>query len=164
MRGFDTDISTQAYRVNGFSHGYSTSPNASAMDGRGESALSGLIIFLGPHSQGVALGYLIPPRWGLNLITLSHILLELLFLKAMLSRWGLKLISLLYILLKILFLQAMLSPLGLKTDFVITNYRLARKRKRIPNLEPLSRLIFASDLVFAPKGHNEIAQGNALGK
>ncbi len=140
MRGFDTDISTQAYRVNGFSHGYSTSPNASAMDGRGESALSGLIIFLGPHSQGVALGYLIPPRWGL------------------------KLISLLYILLKILFLQAMLSPLGLKTDFVITNYRLARKRKRIPNLEPLSRLIFASDLVFAPKGHNEIAQGNALGK
>ena len=34
------------------------------MDGRGDSALSGLIIFLGPHSQGVALGYLIPPRWG----------------------------------------------------------------------------------------------------
>jgi hypothetical protein len=39
----------------------------------------------GSHSQGVALGYLIQPRWGLNLITLSHILLELLFLQAMLA-------------------------------------------------------------------------------
>ena len=78
--------------------------------------------------------------------------------------WGLKLITLSHILLELLFLQAMLSPLGLKTDFVITHYRLARKRKRVPNLEPLSELIFNSDLVFAPKGHNEIAQGNALGK
>jgi hypothetical protein len=52
---------------------------------------------LGPHSQGVALGYLIPPRWGLKLILLLPILL------------------------KILFLQAMLSPLGLKTDFVIAH-------------------------------------------
>jgi len=50
----------------------------------GVSALSGLIIFLGPHSQGVALGYLIPPRWGLKLISLSHILLEILFLQSML--------------------------------------------------------------------------------
>jgi hypothetical protein len=54
--------------------------------------------------------------------------------------------------------------LGLKTGFVVTHYRLARKQKRIPKLELLRGLIFASDLAIAPKGHNEIAQGNALGK
>ena len=64
VHGHSLNISTKAYRVNGFLHGYSTSPNALAMEGRGDSALSGLIIFLGPHSQGVALGYLIPPLWG----------------------------------------------------------------------------------------------------
>ena len=74
MRGFDTDISTQAYRVNGFSHGYSTSPNALAMDGRGDSALSGLIIILGPHSQGVALGYLIPPLWSEDRFTSTSLI------------------------------------------------------------------------------------------
>ncbi len=92
-------ISTQAYRVNGFSHGYSTSPNALAMDGRGDSALSGLIIILGPHSQGVALGYLIPPLWGLKLITLSHILLDSFSTSNAYPHWGLKLITLTHILL-----------------------------------------------------------------
>ena len=133
MRGFDTDISTQAYRVNGFSHGYSTSPNASAMDGRGESALSGLIIFLGPHSQGVALGYLIPPRWGL------------------------KLISLLYILLKILFLQAMLSPLGLKTDYIITHSSRASFSKS--NAFPLG---LKTDFVIIHSSKDSFSTSNAF--
>jgi hypothetical protein len=115
-------ISTQSYRVNEFPHRYSTSPNALAMDGRGDSALSGLIIFLGPHSQGVALGYLIPPLWGLKRTRDSALSGLIIFLGPhsqgvalgylIPPRWGLKLILLSHILLKILFLQAMLYNVG----------------------------------------------------
>jgi hypothetical protein len=57
----------------------------------GEQHLSSLqdLIFC-TVTQGVALGYLIVPRWGLKLITLSHILLEILFLQAMLAPFGAK--------------------------------------------------------------------------
>ena len=126
-------ISTQAYRVNGFSHGYSTSPNALAMDGRGDSALSGLIIILGPHSQGVALGYLIPPLWGLKLITLSHILLDSFSTSNARPHWGLKLITLSHILLDSFSTNNALPRWGLKLVSLLPIIAYQESKNEFPN-------------------------------
>jgi hypothetical protein len=64
------------------------------------------------------------------------------FYKQCLASLGLKTYYIITHSSRFFFYKQCLASLGLKTNSTITHYRLARKRKRIPNLEPLSGLIF----------------------